>query len=191
MAAIVPYLVDNVNSMVATSSEFDRLNTGNSLFNEGYMQTRRKFVGCGTCALLLLGCGDKASEQRSSPSQETAEDEVEASFDPCEIVAEQGWYELPLSSFPALNAVGGYVTTSVGGQSMVIAHVFDGCYAAVASSCTHQGGNIYYSEQRLQFSCQLHAATFNLDGEWALGQVTTNLRSYLVSKEGDSLWIEV
>ena len=154
------------------------------------MQTRRKFVGCGTCALLFLGCGDKTKGQQDS-SSETGEEAEEIPFDPCETVVEEGWYELLLPSYPALNPVGGYVTSSLGGQSMVIAHVSDGCYAAVSSSCTHQGGNIYYNSQRMQFSCQLHAATFNLDGVWALGQIASNLRSYLVAREGDSLWVEV
>ena len=157
---------------------------------QGCLQTRRKFVGCSACALLVWGCGDKAQteEEVSSNEEETAAAE---GFDPCSITPDSGWVEVSLSSFPALQMVGGYVTTTVGGQSMVIAHVEDGCYAAVSSRCTHEGGSIYYSEQRQQFSCQLHAATFNLDGEWSLGQVAANLQSFLVAREGDTLLIEV
>ena len=156
------------------------------------MKTRREFIGCGTCVLLLLGCGDKAVESPPDSLNETGgEPDPAPGFDPCEVGIEEGWTEISLTEYPDLMEVGGYVTTNIGGNSMVIAHVEEGCYAAVSSSCTHEGGAIFYSALRQQFSCQLHAATFNLDGDWALGQVTTDLRSFLVAKEGDSLWIAI
>ena len=157
------------------------------------MKTRREFISCGTCTLLLLGCGDKGNQTPIPSVAETGLDTgtEEPGFDPCSITVEDGWTEVPLSSHPELQDVGGYVTTTVGGNTMVIAHVTDGCYAAVSSTCTHQGGAIFYSASRNQFSCLLHAATFDLDGEWALGQVTSNLQSFLVAKEGDSLWVNV
>jgi len=156
------------------------------------MKTRREFLGCGTCALLVLGCGDKSSETPSF--EETGQDpdtNTEESFDPCATTPENGWVEILLSDYPALQEVNGYTTTTVGGNPMIIAHISEGCDAAVASNCTHEGGEIYYSAERQQFSCLEHAATFQLDGEWALGQIAANLKSYLVSKEGDKLLIEV
>lgn len=154
------------------------------------VQTRRKFVGCSACALLVFGCSDKESAQQPTDSEPDSATE-DSDFDPCQVVPGPDWVQVSLQQYPALQNVGGYVTTNVAGNSMVIAHVSEGCYAAVSSSCTHQGGNIYYSEQRQQFSCQLHAATFNLDGEWALGQVAANLRSFLVARDGDQLLVMV
>ena len=159
--------------------------------NQVGMQTRRKFVECSACALLLLGCGEKAQSDTSGAGSSSEDTAIDDKFDPCTVTAESGWLEVSLDSYPALSTVGGYVTMSVGGNSMVIAHVEEGCYAAVSSSCTHQGGNIYYSEQRQQFSCQLHAATFNLDGEWALGQIAANLQSFLVARDGNRLLVQV
>ena len=154
------------------------------------MKNRREFIGCGTCALLLVGCGDKnISSTNDSASLDTdapAPEELEPSFDPCATTAQAGWTELNLEDYPALVDVGGYIKWN----SMIIAHVEEGCYAAVAASCTHQGGEIYYSHQRKQFSCLEHAATFDLDGSWSLGTVTNNLESYLVAKQGDTLFVE-
>ena len=155
------------------------------------MKSRRQFIECGTCALFLFGCGDKSSVIADTSQPDTSSPEIDASFDPCDVSREDDWTQVLLSSFPELDSVGGYATISVNGQSMVIAHVEEGCFAAVASRCTHQGGEIFYSAARRQFSCLLHAATFDLDGEWQLGQVTTNLQSYLVAQEGDSLWVNV
>ena len=153
------------------------------------MKTRREFIGCGTCALLLLGCGEKSTTTDTGVAQPTPTPEPEslpASFDPCETTPSSGWTELRLEDYPNLVEVGGSITWN----GIVIAHVEEGCYAAVDASCTHQGGQIYYSSQRRQFSCVEHAATFELDGEWALGTATTDLNSYLVAREGEILFIE-
>ena len=153
------------------------------------MKTRRDFIRCGACAFVLMGCGDKEGDVNIPVDDSGTDTAPEPDFDPCAAISEAGWNELPLSEVPELLDVGGYVTKTIGGNAMVIAHVEEGCYAAVSASCTHEGGAIFYSALRQQFSCQLHAATFELDGEWALGQVATDLRSFLVAREGDSLWI--
>ena len=155
------------------------------------MKTRRQFIECGTCALFLIGCGDKSSVAAETGQTDSASPDVDPTFDPCTVSREDNWTEILLSSVPDLDTVGGYVTISVNGQSMVIAHIEEGCFAAVASRCTHEGGEIFYSAARQQFSCLLHAATFDLDGEWMLGQITSNLQSYLVARDGDSLWVNV
>ena len=154
------------------------------------MKTRRQFLECGGCALFLLGCGDKAPIAADSGQPDTSSPEVDSSFDPCTVSQEDHWVQVPLSSLPELATVGGYVTATVNDKAMVIAHVEQGCFAAVAARCTHEGGEIFYSASRQQFSCLLHAATFDLDGQWRLGQVTSNIQSYLVTRDGDNLWID-
>ena len=122
-------------------------------------------------------------------SVETEEDTAiaeEVVFDPCNTEIEEGWEEISLVDLPELETVGGYTTWN----GIVIAHVSDGCYAAVSATCTHQGGEIFYSAIRNQFSCLLHAATFELDGEWVMGQVATNLQQYLVARRDGSLFIQ-
>ena len=153
------------------------------------MKTRREFIGCGTCALLLLGCTEKSANSDSTNSQQpdsSDPDEAIQTFDPCETMPDVGWTEISLDNYPSLREVGSYITWN----GIVIAHVEENCYAAVSASCTHEGGQIFYSSQRRQFSCVEHAATFNLDGEWSLGTATTNLRSYLVARDGEVLLIE-
>jgi cytochrome b6-f complex iron-sulfur subunit len=156
------------------------------------MKTRREFITCSGCALLAIGCGAEKAEKPIEVHKDTGLEPVDDdSFDPCNIDREEDWVELQLSAYPELQEVGGYVTTNLSGNSIIIAHVSEGCFAAVSSVCTHEGGSIFYSQLREQFSCQLHAATFNLDGEWALGQVASNLKSFLVAREGEILWIQV
>ena len=152
------------------------------------MKNRREFIGCGTCALLLLGCSEKTATTDTSQSESPPINEPETtlpSFNPCETMPESGWSELNLDDYPSLSEVGGSITWN----GIVIAHVEEGCYAAVSASCTHQGGQIYYSSQRNQFSCVEHAATFELDGQWVLGTATTDLQSYLVARDGNVLLI--
>ena len=154
------------------------------------MKTRRELIQCGACALFAVGCGvkvDTGEEQESPGVSDTTENllEEEPVFDPCETIFQDGWEELSFDLIPELREVGAYATWN----GVVIAHVENGCFAAVEARCTHQGGEIFYSATRKQFSCLLHAATFELSGEWTMGQVTSNLKSYPVVQEGDALFI--
>ena len=144
--------------------------------------------------MILVGCGEKnqsldsADDIEVSDTAINSEDtsvEEEDIFDPCETEIDEGWEEIPLVEIPALEAVGGYSKWN----GIIIAHVRVGCYAAVNASCTHQGGEIFYSAIRNQFSCLVHAATFALDGEWVMGQVATDLQSYPVARRDDSIFI--
>ena len=156
-------------------------------------KTRRQLIKCMGCALVLTGCNSKIEEtgieenDSAALSVPTTEPEAEEIFDPCETQPEEDWFTLNLSELPELEEVGGYTTRN----GYVIAHVEEGCYAAVASRCTHEGGEIFYSASRKQFSCLLHAATFDLDGTWALGQITSDLEGVLVAREGDTLYINI
>ena len=156
------------------------------------MKTRRQIIKCMGCALLLSGCSKKIEDEpldEDSGEQPIAEPEMETEilFDPCETRVEEDWTTLDVLDYPDLLEVGGYITWN----GYVIAHIEEGCYAAVSARCTHEGGEIFYSASRKQFSCLLHAATFELDGTWALGQVTTNLEGVLVAREGDILYINI
>jgi nitrite reductase/ring-hydroxylating ferredoxin subunit len=153
--------------------------------------SRRELIQCAGCTLLLIGCGVKTGD--SNPISDTDPENTETDtaeieellFDPCETEIGEGWDEIPLSDLPELDAVGGYVQWN----DVVIAHVSEGCYAAVSARCTHQSGEIFYSAIRGQFSCLEHAATFEIDGEWVMGQVTTDLQSYLIAKREASLFL--
>jgi len=155
--------------------------------------TRIEFIHCAGCMMILTSCGGKAQQSDSAddieasdtsaePDDTAVEEEV---FDPCETEIEDHWEEIALAGLPALEAVGGYTNWN----GIIIAHVSDGCYAAVNASCTHQGGEIFYSAIRNQFSCLVHAATFALDGEWVMGQVATDIQSYPVARRDNSLFI--
>ena len=153
--------------------------------------TRRELLHCVGCTLFLVGCGTKVDDSNSIPSEEPEHPEIdsaeslETTFDPCETEIGEEWDEIPLSELPELDTVGGYVQWN----EIIIAHVSEGCYAAVSARCTHESGEIFYSAIRGQFSCLEHAATFEIDGEWVMGQVTTNLERYLVAKREESLFV--
>ena len=144
--------------------------------------------------MILTSCGGKAQQSDSADNIEASDTSAEPEdtavveeeiFDPCEAEIEDHWEEIALAGLPALEAVGGYTNWN----GIIIAHVRDGCYAAVNASCTHQGGEIFYSAIRNQFSCLVHAATFALDGEWVMGQVATDIQSYPVARRDNSLFI--
>ena len=153
--------------------------------------SRRDLLHCAGCTLLLVGCGAKTNDSSPVSSVDSDHEELDTAgaeeppFDPCSTEIGDGWDEVPLTDLPELEVVGGYAQWN----DVLIAHVREGCYAAVSARCTHQSGEIFYSAIRGQFSCLEHAATFEIDGEWVMGQVTTNLKSHLVAKRGSSLFL--
>ncbi len=112
----------------------------------------------------------------------------------CEVVAQPGaagWVELSLGQFPELDAVGGWVQTSVGGRTLNVAQVADDCFVAMETSCTHEGGRVDYRPERGQFVCTLHGAVFVNDGEPVSGPTSVPLVTYPAARVGDSVWVAV
>jgi len=86
--------------------------------------------------------------------------------------------------YAALNTVGGSVTV----QGIIIANTSGG-YVALASHCTHQGCAIGYSSAANNFPCPCHGSVFSTSGSVVNGPALVALKSYQVTKSGDSLTV--
>jgi len=104
--------------------------------------------------------------------------------------ASAGWSELPLGEFPELETVGGWVQTNVGGVTLNVAHIEDGCYVAMETSCTHEGARVDYRPERQQFVCTLHGAVYVANGEPIAGPTPVALVTYPAGRSGDSIWVQ-
>lgn len=112
----------------------------------------------------------------------------------CAVAAEPGgagWAELPLDTFPELDVVGGWVQTNVGGVTLNVAHIEDGCFVAMETRCTHEGAEVTYRPDRQQFVCTLHGAVYVADGEPIAGPTSVALATYPAARAGGSVWVQV
>ena len=156
------------------------------------MQTRREFLSCTGCTLLLAGCS-VGSKEDSAFAEEVEEDSATSvpDYDPCATEVALGWTEIPLSDYPDLSELNSYAYVSVGGKNLIIAHVVEGCFVALSSNCTHEGETIYYQGGGGRFVCPLHGATFDWQGLVQGGPAPTSLTSYPIALESDALWIDL
>lgn len=94
--------------------------------------------------------------------------------------------DLTNPNFAALNNAGGFVVT----QGIIVANTPAG-YVAIDSTCTHQGCGIAYSSASNNFPCPCHGSVFSTTGAVVTGPATTALKSYGVSKSGNTLTINL
>ena len=154
--------------------------------------TRRAFVSCAGCALLVAACGTSKTESSGdSAENELSGEDTEPAFDPCAAVAEDSWSSIDLAGFPDLQEVGGYVITTISGRSILLAQVAEDCFIGVDSACTHEGETLNYQTIGNRITCPRHAATFALDGTVIAGPTPVALQSYPAAREGDLLWVLV
>lgn len=96
--------------------------------------------------------------------------------------------DLTNPTYSALNTVGGYVIV----QGLIVANTSTG-YVALDGTCTHQGCAITYSSTTNNFPCSCqgagHGSVFNTTGSVSNGPAATALKSYAVSKSGNTLTI--
>ena len=83
----------------------------------------------------------------------------------------------------ALATNGGYIVQS----GVIVARTTSGAFIAVAATCTHQGGTLYYVSGSNQFACPLHGATFNSTGGVVSGPTSTAVQKYNTALTGNSL----
>jgi cytochrome b6-f complex iron-sulfur subunit len=94
--------------------------------------------------------------------------------------------DLTNASYSALNNVGGFVVA----QGIIVANTASG-YVALDSTCTHQGCTVAYSSINNNFPCPCHGSVFSATGSVVNGPATTALKSYVVSKSGNTLTISL
>ena len=154
--------------------------------------TRRQFIQCSGCMLTLVACGQPIKNDSGLGSGDSGDLNSDSPpFDPCAAVADPAWESVPFASLPNLHDVGGSVIVSVGGRSVLIAHVSDNCFIGVDSACTHEGETLNYQTIGNRITCPRHAATFGLDGRVIAGPTPVPLQSYPVALDGDLLYVHV
>jgi cytochrome b6-f complex iron-sulfur subunit len=92
--------------------------------------------------------------------------------------------DLTNAAYSALSTAGGSVIV----QSIIVANTASG-YVALQSVCTHQGCTISYSSTSNNFPCPCHGSVFSATGSVVNGPAVTALKSYVVSKSGNTLII--
>ena len=86
---------------------------------------------------------------------------------------------IKLSDNPSLANVGGVAVLNIGGSPVAVVRETATTFAAFSLICPHAGFTVQPSGSH-GFYCPGHGAEFNLAGQWAGGQPTTNLASYPV-----------
>lgn len=153
------------------------------------MPTRRQFIECSLCTV-ALGCVPETKFEGSADSQIDSSIPVD-DYSYCDVDPDSGWSSVSLTTYPELNAVGGFAYISIGGQSLIVAQVLSNCYVALHQACTHEGETIQYQSESERFFCPRHAATFSPEGYVLGGPAPAAIQSFPVSRIGSELWIQV
>jgi len=93
--------------------------------------------------------------------------------------------DLTQAANASLNSNGGSLLKS----GVIVARTSAGAYVALSSTCTHQGGTIYFNNANSRFICPNHGANFSLTGSVLLGPANTALTKYNTLLTGTSLRI--
>lgn len=167
------------------------------------MSNSRRALLWGALTTLLTACirpsqgidtGAPGAAPPNSNSDDNKDDNVHkgdsgvADTGPCEQESpDADWIALPLADYPELVALHGSTTVRVGGRTVLIAHVTEGCYVGLDQSCTHQGCPIAYRNQ--EFSCPCHGARFDEDGSVLSGPATRPVDTYAVVLSEETVWV--
>jgi len=91
--------------------------------------------------------------------------------------------DLTLPANASLNSNGGSLLKN----GVIVARTAAGAYVALSSTCTHQGGTVYFSNAGSRFICPNHGANFSTAGSVLQGPATTPLTTYNTTLTGTSL----
>lgn len=94
--------------------------------------------------------------------------------------------DLTDSAFDDLDTVGGYAYSG----ALIIFRTGTDKYMALARKCTHQGCDVTYSHANGNVPCPCHGSVFTTSGAVTNGPALSNLKSYSVVKNGDTLTIK-
>jgi Rieske Fe-S protein len=105
----------------------------------------------------------------------------------------EGWVGYSLSLHPELGEVGGWKGLTIPGsspvKSILIAHVQQDCYVAVARNCTHQNTLIEYDPARGQFVCPRHGSLYDWEGVPVGGPAPVALEVFTAGSDGEKVWV--
>lgn len=134
---------------------------------------RKEFLlqmGIGVGAAALLTCVGACTKTTTTPTGPS----VDFTLD------------LTSSANSALLARGGYIYQ----QGVIVAYTTTGNYVALAQACTHEGFTIQYQSQNDTFYCPAHGSDFADSGSVNNGPASVGLKSYTVTRSGNTLHIK-
>lgn len=70
---------------------------------------------------------------------------------------------------------------------IIIIRTGDSSYIALSKICTHEGCTVSYNSANNQLPCPCHGSVFSATGQVVSGPAQSNLRTYNVTIESDSL----
>ncbi len=109
------------------------------------------------------------------------------------IVATAAKVTIDLSKVTRLRNAGGFlILINEDGQSVhvIVINVDGNTFKAFTSICTHQGCDVArYVSSSKRIQCDCHGSEFDLNGQPVAGPAPSALRSYPVSRSGDTLTI--
>lgn len=91
--------------------------------------------------------------------------------------------DLNHTDFSALGTVGGYAYK----DNIIVFRTGNDSYMALSKLCTHSNCTITYSHTDGDLPCPCHGSRFTTAGVVTNGPAQTNLKSYTVKKEGNTL----
>lgn len=153
----------------------------------------------GGCAFLAVGCPaakttgsdtPHSADPTTDPTTESGSATPFADY-PCDQTEtpDGSWTELSFAQYPDLADPGGWYGVTAGGQSIVVAHIVEGCFAAVSRPCTHEGEPVNYVPERGQFTCPRHGAVYAADGERVSGPQPAGLVNFPCVQQGSSVFV--
>ena len=113
-------------------------------------------------------------------SSDDEDDDNNGGNNPNEIVI-----DLNSAAYADLGNVGGYAYK----DNIIIFRTGDTSYMAVSKVCTHSNCTITYNHSDGNLPCACHGSKFSTSGTVLNGPAATNLKSYSVKKEGNTLVI--
>lgn len=93
--------------------------------------------------------------------------------------------DLTDSAYAALGTVGGFVYSG----ALIVFRTGADKYLALSRKCTHQSCDVVYNHDDGTIPCPCHGSMFTTSGIVTNGPAPTNLKSYTVVKNGDTLKI--
>ncbi len=161
------------------------LDTSNSPIATGASVTRRGFLGVATVGV-VTACGGRSSTARPRPrAVPVAAPRRNVTLVPVTTTADK--IQVRFEDYPALQQPRGYLGLLPPGwqQPIYVVRLFEGGYAAVASTCTHQGCTV--RPEGWDFLCPCHGSIFRRDGRVIIGPAKSPLTRYPVEVSPDGV----
>jgi cytochrome b6-f complex iron-sulfur subunit len=93
--------------------------------------------------------------------------------------------DLTHASNAALQTVGGFIYTG----NIIVIRTGTNAYMALSKICTHEGFTVTYNHNNNHIICNNHGSVFTTSGTVVNGPAQTNLRTYSVTVDGNTLII--